>query len=160
MAFFKELKLIKIFNIVGLYAVLLWVFNSAALAQVIEPDEHDFMIAGPEDILPQDDTGWVYLYGHPSEPGLYVLQITWAPGTGSLPHYHDKARYINVLKGNWWVATGPASDVYDPDNMTMVEEGAFIYEPPYGHHYDVAKDEEVIVQIMGMGPVETTFITQ
>ncbi len=65
MAFFKELKLIKTFNIVGLYAVLLWVFNSAALAQVLEPDEHDFMIAGPEDILPQDDTGWVYCIRSP-----------------------------------------------------------------------------------------------
>ncbi len=54
---------------------------------------------------------------------------------------------------------GQPLDVYDPDSTTMVEEGAFIYEPPYGHHYDVAKDEEVVVQIMGMGPVETTFLT-
>ncbi len=156
----NEIKPNKIFYMGSVCAILFWVFSSTALAQVVEPDEHDFMLAGPEDILPQDDSGWVYLYGHPSEPGLYVLQITWAPGTGSRPHYHDQARYINVLKGNWWVATGPESDVYDPDNMIMVEEGTFIYEPPYGHHYDMAKDEEVIVQIMGIGPVETTPIPQ
>jgi quercetin dioxygenase-like cupin family protein len=158
MSITKELKLSKIFTIVSACAILSCMFNSAALAQVVEPDEHDFMVAGPEDILPQDETGWVYVYGHPSEPGLYVVQITWAPGQGSRPHYHDQARYINVLKGNWWVATGPESDIYDPDNTIMVEEGTFIFEPPYGHHYDMAKDEEVIVQIMGIGPVETTFL--
>ena len=31
-------------------------------------------------------------------------------------------------------------------------------EPAFGHHYDMAKDEEVIVQIMGPGPVKTTQI--
>ncbi len=160
MSYIQKIKLSNIVVIVGVCAIFLWTLSPAAMAQVVEPDEHDFMIAGPDELLPQDDTGWVYVYGHPSEPGLYVVQITWAPGTGSRPHYHDQARYINVLKGNWWVAIGPDSDVYDPDNMIMVEEGAFIYEPPYGHHYDKAKDEEVIVQIMGIGPVETTPIPQ
>ena len=42
--------------------------------------------------------------------------------------------------------------------MRLVVPGTFIYEPPYGHHYDMAKDEEVTVQIMGMGPVTTTRI--
>ena len=44
--------------------------------------------------------------------------------------------------------------------MVPVEEGTFIYEPTNGHHYDMAKDEEVIVQITGMGPVVTTSIPQ
>ena len=42
--------------------------------------------------------------------------------------------------------------------MTRVEAGAFIYQPPYGHHYDMAKDQEVTVQSMGTGPVMTTRI--
>jgi hypothetical protein len=33
--------------------------------------------------------------------------------------------------------------------------GSFIFEPAFGHHYDQAKDEEVIVQIMGPGPVKS-----
>jgi len=36
------------------------------------------------------------------------------------------------------------------------QPGSFVFHPAYGHHYDGAKDEEVIVQIMGMGPVTTT----
>ena len=140
-----------------LCAALLLGFGASA--QVVEPDAHDFMIATPQDLMPKEGRT-VNVYGDPSKPGLYVIQITWAPGAGSRPHYHDQARYINVLKGTWYVATGPESDVYNPDSMRAVTAGTFIYEPPGGHHYDMAKDEEVIVQIMGIGPVRTVQIPQ
>ncbi|MFM1895327.1 MAG: hypothetical protein RLZZ385_401 [Pseudomonadota bacterium] len=141
----------------GLLAVA---FSAPTLwAQVVTPDEHGFMIATPEDLLPKEGRT-VNIYGDPSKPGLYVLQITWAPGQGSRPHFHNEARYINVLKGTWYVSTGPESDVYNPDAMIPVTAGTFIYEPPGGHHYDMAKDEEVIVQIFGIGPVTTTQIPQ
>jgi len=136
------------------------ILSPSLRAQVVEPDEHGFMIAGPEQLLPGEGGRQVLIYGDPREPGIYVLQITWAPGTGSRPHYHNTARYINVLKGHWYVATGPESDVYAPDETTRVGPGTFIYEPPGGHHYDMAKDEEVVVQIFGMGPVSTTRIEE
>ena len=44
--------------------------------------------------------------------------------------------------------------------MLPGEEGSFIYQPPEGHHYDMAKDEEVVVRIWGIGPVITTRIPQ
>ncbi|PCJ22727.1 MAG: hypothetical protein COA96_13575 [SAR86 cluster bacterium] len=131
-----------------------------ASAQVVEPDEHGFMIAAPSDLVPDDGSITTVVYGDPSKSGIYVIQITFAAGRGSRPHYHNQARYITVLKGTWWVSTGPGADVYDPDNMKRVEQGTFIYEPPNGHHYDMAKDEAVTVQIMGMGPVVTTSIPQ
>lgn len=129
-------------------------------AQVVEPDEHDFMIAAPDQLAPEDGSITTVLYGDPSKSGIYVIQITWPPGRGSRPHYHNQARYINVLKGTWYVHTGPESDAYNPDATTAVTAGTFIYEPPNGHHYDMAKDEEVIVQIFGMGPVITTSVPQ
>lgn len=129
-------------------------------AQAVEPDELGFMIATPADLMPDDGSITKVVYGDPSKSGIYVIQITFAAGRGSRPHYHNQARYINVLKGTWWVSTGPESDVYNPDNMQKVEQGTFIYEPPNGHHYDMAKDEAVTVQITGMGPVVTTSIPQ
>lgn len=132
----------------------------AASAQVVEPDELGFMIATPEDLVPDDGSITTVVYGDPSKSGIYVIQITFAAGRGSRPHFHNQARYINVMKGTWWVSTGPESDVYNPDNMQKVEQGTFIYEPPNGHHYDMAKDEAVTVQITGMGPVVTTSIPQ
>jgi quercetin dioxygenase-like cupin family protein len=87
---------------------------------------------------------------------MYVVRNRFAPGRGSRPHVHDQDRYVTVIKGTWWVALGPESDVYDPSKMTPVKPGGFVFHPAGGHHYDGAKDEEVIVQIMGMGPVKTT----
>ncbi|MBL4821553.1 MAG: cupin domain-containing protein [Gammaproteobacteria bacterium] len=144
----------------GCLLALMVIDLQSVSAQVVEPDEHGFMIAAPADLLPAEGSRSTVIYGDPKKPGLYVIQITFAPGRGSRPHFHSTARYITVLKGTWWVSTGPDSDVYDPENMRRVEAGTFIYEPPNGHHYDMAKDEEVTVQIMGMGPVVTTSIPQ
>ena len=108
--------------------------------------------------LDADDIKTGAIFGDPAKPGIYVTRNRFAPGQGSHPHYHDQARYITVIKGTWWVSLGPESDVYDPDKMTSVRPGSFIFEPAFGHHYDMAKDEEVIVQIMGQGPVKSTQI--
>ena len=40
--------------------------------------------------------------------------------------------------------------------MTPIKPGGFMFHPAGYHHYDGARDEEVIVQIIGMGPVQTT----
>ncbi len=128
-------------------------------AQVVPPDPEGFIIAFPDDIAAVEGRQRL-LFGNPREPGLYVVQLVWEPGQGSRPHFHDQARLINVLEGTWYVSTGAASDVYDPDSMVPVPAGTFIYEPPNGHHYDMAKDERVVVQIMGIGPVNTTQIPQ
>jgi quercetin dioxygenase-like cupin family protein len=136
--------------------VALLAVGPAASSQSLAPDAHGFLIARPEDLKPAAGGRSITIVGDPSKPGVYVTRITWAPGSGSRPHYHDQARYITVLKGTWWVATGPDADVYDPDKMTPVKAGSFIFEPAGGHHYDMAKDEEAVVEIMGMGPVATT----
>ena len=141
---------------IGLAVVALFVTGQMASSQALKPDSHGFLIAAPEDIKPAEGGRSVTIVGDPSKPGIYVQRITWAPHTGSRPHFHDQARYITVLKGTWYVATGPAADVYKPETMTPVKAGTFIYEPPDGHHYDMAKDEEAVVEIIGMGPVKTT----
>lgn len=125
----------------------------------VSPDAHGFIAAQPEDMAPAPGTIETKILGDPSKPGLYVIRLTFAPGQGSRPHFHDQARYITVIKGTWWVSLGPQADVYNPDKTQPMRAGSFLYEPAYGHHYDMAKDEPVTVQIMGMGPVKTTRIT-
>jgi quercetin dioxygenase-like cupin family protein len=141
---------------VGLGVVALLVTGQMASSQALKPDAHGFLIATPEDLKPAEGGRSVTIVGDPCKPCIYVTSITWAPRTGCRPHFHDQARYITVLKGTWYVATGPDADVYKPESMTPVKAGTFIYEPPNGHHYDMAKDEEAIVEIIGMGPVKTT----
>lgn len=154
------MKIRRLFIKTGLAAGALLVGAQMATAQIVPLDANGFMVAKPEAMVPKEGSRTVNVFGNPSEPGLYVVRITFPAGQGSRPHFHTQARYITVMKGTWYVSSGPGSDVYNPEQMTAVPAGTFLYQPPNGHHYDMAKDEEVTVQIMGMGPVETTQIAQ
>jgi len=89
------------------------------------------------------------LLGDPSKPGLYIVLTKWPPHRNSRPHMHPNDRYITVLKGTWWVNTGSN---YDPDGMKPVPEGSYVVHYGGQMHYDGAKDEECILEIVGMGP--------
>ena len=91
--------------------------------------------------------------GNPAEPGkVYVVRNRFAPGTFSPPHFHPETRYIQVLKGTWWVGSGPK---FDKDATTAVHAGSFVVHHPNQIHWDGAKDEEAVVQITGVGPSAT-----
>jgi hypothetical protein len=93
------------------------------------------------------------LSGDPSKPELYVMLIKWPPHHMSRPHFHPNARYITVLSGTWWVGTGSK---YDPDSTFPMKAGSFVTDLPKGVHYDGAKDEECVLEVVGMGPATTT----
>jgi hypothetical protein len=94
----------------------------------------------------------VSVFGDPAKPGLYAIRRRFTPGEMSRPHYHDKERLVTVIKGTWYTGEG---DVFDPSKTTPVKTGGFMLHPAGMHHYDGAKDQEVIVQIIGIGPVQT-----
>jgi quercetin dioxygenase-like cupin family protein len=98
---------------------------------------------------------FVVLAGNPREAGIYVIRAKFAPHTMSKPHSHPEARYVTVLKGTWWAGVG---EKFDPDSTTPVPAGGFAVHTPGKVHYDGAKEEEVIVQIMGMGPSATNVV--
>jgi hypothetical protein len=93
------------------------------------------------------------LVGDPSKPGLYVVLQKWLPHNNSRPHFHPNDRFINVISGTWWVATGPK---YDLESMKPVPAGSFVTHTGKEIHYDGAKDEECILEIVGMGPATST----
>jgi quercetin dioxygenase-like cupin family protein len=135
-----------------------WTGRAVAVALLTASASGQYKQPVPEGFvrLDADEIKAGAIYGDPKAAGIYVTRNRFAPGQGSHPHYHDKARYITVIKGTWWVSLGAESDTYNPEKMTAVKPGSFIYEPAFGHHYDMAKDEEVVVQIMGEGPVTST----
>jgi len=139
----------------GLFGLLLWVCPIGA-----EEDAAGFVRIAPEDIPWKPLPGYegvrvAVLAGDPSKPGLYVVRVNFPPGLMSRPHFHPDDRYAVVLKGTWWTATG---DDFDPDKAVPIKPGGFMKHPAGGHHYDGAKDEEVILQLTGYGPTATTLI--
>ena len=93
------------------------------------------------------------IFGDPSKPGLYVVLQKWLPHNNSRPHFHPNDRFITVLSGTWWVNTGAK---YDPDGMRPVHAGSVVTHFGREIHYDGAKDEECILEIVGMGPATAT----
>ena len=120
-------------------------------------DAQGFVRLDPEEVHFKSPLGLgpesVVLYGDPSKPGLYVVRNKFPPGAHSAPHFHSQDRHATVIKGVWWTGTGPELDF---KKAVPLKAGAYMLHPVGGVHWDGAGDEEVIVQIFGMGPVETT----
>ena len=98
---------------------------------------------------------FVVIAGNPREAGMYTIRAKFAPHTMSRPHWHPETRYVTVVKGTWWAGEG---DKFDPNTTVPVPTGGFAVHAPREVHYDGAKDEEVIVQISGIGPSGTTVV--
>jgi hypothetical protein len=92
------------------------------------------------------------IFGDPAKPGPYYLLLKWKAGNMSRPHFHENDRFFVVVKGTWWVGTGPK---YEPDKTVAMPAGSLVTHFARGIHYDGAKDGDVIIALSGMGPVST-----
>jgi oxalate decarboxylase/phosphoglucose isomerase-like protein (cupin superfamily) len=116
----------------------------------------------PEQYKWRDPTGaagtnQVILHGDPTKPGLYVALNRFKPGNFSKPHFHPNDRFITVVKGTWWVATGNKAD---KNNMVPMPAGSFVTHFGKQVHWDGAKDEEAWVLIVGEGPGTLTLVEE
>lgn len=138
--------------------VLAFVVIGAPIAVLGEVDR-DFMRIEPADLHFKSPFGagpeTAVLFGDPSKPGIYVIRNRFPPGVHSFPHFHSKDRHVTVIKGVWWAGTGPELDF---NKAKPLKAGSYMFHPAGGVHWDGANDEEVIVQVIGEGPVETTQI--
>jgi quercetin dioxygenase-like cupin family protein len=98
-------------------------------------------------------TNQTVLHGDPTKPGLYIVINRFQPGNFSRPHFHPNDRFITVLKGTWWVGTGTK---FDPASTVPMPAGTYVTHFGNQIHYDGAKDEEVMVLIVGQGPATRT----
>ena len=95
------------------------------------------------------------LEGDPAKPGYYATLVNFPPGVMSRPHYHPEERYCVVIRGTWYTAT---NDEFTPEKAIPLKPGSYMRHPAGGHHYDGAREEEVIVEISGYGPSKNTLI--
>jgi len=92
------------------------------------------------------------LFGDPAKPGPYVVRIKWLPGNFSKPHFHNSDRFFVVISGTWWVGTG---NTFNKDETVPAPAGSYVIHKGGQVHFDGAKGEEAIIQVSGIGPVET-----
>jgi quercetin dioxygenase-like cupin family protein len=144
-------------------AVALMTF--AAVATLVPPswaekDEPGFKRVRPEEVQWKDAKEYkglqiAVIEGDPSKPGIYILRVKFPAGLMTRPHFHPEDRHAIVISGTWWTGEG---DTFDPATTVGLKPGSYMKHPARAHHYDGAKDEEVILQIAGYGPSGTTFL--
>jgi hypothetical protein len=93
------------------------------------------------------------LLGDPSKPGLYIMLVKWMPHHMSHPHWHPNNRYITVISGTWWVGTGTK---FDPNRTVAMPAGSFVTHFAKHAHFDGAKDQGCVLEIVGEGPATAT----
>ena len=96
--------------------------------------------------------GTTSVFGDPGKSGLYIVRSQLSPNARTRPRYYDQDRWVTVLKGTWWVGHG---DMFKPEKFVPVREGGVMYLPANMKHYDVAGSGDVILQIIGIGPVKS-----
>ena len=119
-----------------------------------------FVRVTPDDVVWTDVPGYegvkfATLSGDPSKVGIYVIRVKFSPGRMTRPHWHPEDRHVIVISGTWYMGEG---DTFDPEKTVPLKPGSYAKHPARAHHFDGAKSEEVILQIVGYGPTGTTFV--
>jgi hypothetical protein len=142
--------------------LLLAVMGGAALALLGSARAADLNPAAlkmqlPDQIKWEDDVkrgeSQAVLAGDPEMPGIYVELVKWHAHHMSRPHFHPNDRFIYVISGTWWVGTGTK---FDPDSTVPLPPGSFVKHFGKQVHYDGAKDEDTVLEIVGEGPATST----
>ena len=137
----------------ALLVVLVGGFGNRALGQGGGGDAPPLLDAKRMRLQPEEMVAPLKIFGDSSKEGFYMYRNRFGPHQTSRPHYHDKDRWGMVIKGTWYTGEG---DVFQPDKMVPIKAGGFMFHPAGLHHYDGSMDDsEVIVQLMGYGPVNT-----
>lgn len=92
--------------------------------------------------------------GNPAQGGaIYVVRVKYPAGAKSLPHTHPDQRIFTVISGTFYAGSGPE---FDERTLVALKPGSVMVMPANVVHYAWAKDGDVIVQEIGLGPSGTT----
>ncbi|MEX0976122.1 MAG: cupin domain-containing protein [Woeseia sp.] len=145
-------KFAKAFAAAGLLAVA---FTATPL---IADNESGFVRLAPDELDWQELAPGLFiavLEGDPGKEGFYIIRARFSAGTFSAPHFHPNDRYVTVISGTWWTGTGTT---WDKDSSVPLTPGSYMKHPGGAAHYDGSRDEEVVVQITGMGPAPLVYV--
>jgi len=115
----------------------------------------------PEEIRLSADTSrpgsmeMAILAGDMGKPGLYAARIR-IPGKLRIPpHVHPEDRVVVVLSGTLHIGFG---ERFEAAQMKALPPGSFFVEPAGKPHFAWVQDEDVIVQVSGIGPSGTVYL--
>lgn len=94
------------------------------------------------------------LFGDPTKPGLYTIELSVAPNTVIQAHTHRDMRTAVVVGGLWYFGYGPKNE---QALVKALPPGAFYTEPAGEPHFARTGPEGATVSITGCGPTDTAY---
>jgi quercetin dioxygenase-like cupin family protein len=95
------------------------------------------------------------IYGNPTKPELYVMLLKFPPNYKNPPHSHLVEQVATVLSGTVYSGLGES---YDPNKLKMFPAGSVYTEPLNMPHFAETREEGVIFQVTGVGPLGTQYV--
>ena len=135
------------FSVVAVLAALPWALVAQSSAPVIPR-----LQVQPDQLTWNAGNGGIstaMVVGDPTKPGIYVQRLRFAKGTRIAPHLHPDERVAVVLSGSMYFGYG---ETFDEAALVHMVPGSTWTEPPKTAHFAWAKDEDVIIQVTGLGP--------
>jgi hypothetical protein len=98
----------------------------------------------------------IYLAGMRNQPGFFVERAVFPPGYKGMPHVHNGDLYVTIISGSAYIVM---NDQFDTTAAVKpYGPGSFLKIPADQPHYEWFT-EECIMQIEGIGPNETYYVT-
>lgn len=93
------------------------------------------------------------LAGDRTKPGMFTIRVKYPDGLHIPPHKHILELHSTVLQGMLCVGLG---ETWDSTKIQRIMPGQFMYFAPGVSHFEYTVGE-TILQISGIGPMQTTF---
>jgi quercetin dioxygenase-like cupin family protein len=94
------------------------------------------------------------LFGDPTKPGLYTIELKVAPNSVIQAHTHRDTRTAVVISGLWHFGYGRKNE---QALVKALPPGAFYTEPAGESHFARTGPEGATVSITGYGPTDTVY---
>lgn len=130
---------------------------ATSLAASVHAEDHTIRTIKPGSIaLTKQQAGpsSAYVVGGAQQPGLYIITALYPAGVKSKPHVHPDQRVMTVISGTFYAGTGSQ---FDEKNVQALGPGSMLIIPPNTLHWGWAKDGDVVVEEVGIGPTGTQF---
>ena len=95
------------------------------------------------------------LAGDDKKAGMYAYRVRFPANFRNQPHFHPDDRIVTVISGTLYVGFG---EQFDESKMKALSASSIWTEPAKQPHFVWAKDGEVVIQVIGIGPSAVTLI--
>lgn len=118
---------------------------------ILQPEELEWK-DGPPSVPPGSQIA--VLEGDPSQEGLFTIRLKFPANYRLPPHTHPRTERVTIIEGELRLGTGRE---FDEQGTESLPAGSFFAMSPGMEHF-VLTDEEVILQLNGVGPWEINYI--